>query len=152
MLDSIKKFFDRNLAQEDEQADVDKILLASAALMFEVSKADSTIDDTETEKIVQIFRSRYGLASDDLRQLVQLAESEIKDATSLFQFTSLINEKYNHREKRLVLRNMWEVAFADGDLDRFEEHLIRKVADLLYLNHSDFIRTKLEVRNSMNPD
>jgi uncharacterized tellurite resistance protein B-like protein len=75
-----------------------------------------------------------------------LAEEEAREATSLYQFTSLMNEHFDHREKVLMILNMWEVAYADGRIDRYEEHLIRKVADLLYLSHKDFITSKQQAR------
>jgi uncharacterized tellurite resistance protein B-like protein len=78
-----------------------------------------------------------------LDTLWQLAQEEARSATSLFQFTSLINSSYGYPEKIRLLHHMWEVAWADGRVDRYEEHLIRKVADLLYLSHGDFIRAKL---------
>jgi uncharacterized tellurite resistance protein B-like protein len=47
-----------------------------------------------------------------------------------------------------LVENMWRVAFSDQKLDKYEEALIRKVADLIYVSHQDFIKTKLAARDS----
>ncbi|MDC1436214.1 TerB family tellurite resistance protein [Gammaproteobacteria bacterium] len=151
MLQNISIFFEKylnpTLESDTGDATTDRIHMACAALMIELSKADYTIDDTETKKISSILQSKFDLPEDTLEELFELAQQEADDSTSLYQFTSLINEAYEYPAKITLIQNMWEVAFADGDLDRYEEHLIRKVAELLYVSHSDFIKTKLTVKN-----
>lgn len=149
MLATISSFFDSLLKpgkQESPQSSVDRLHLASAALLVEIANADQEMDDTEREVLLGILERKLQLDKATLQNLWELAHAEHKDATSLFQFTTLINGAYGHREKVQLLQYMWEVAYADGRIDRYEEHLIRKVADLLYLTHGDFIRTKLAAR------
>lgn len=151
MLSSITTFFDSLLkpgAQESADTSVDRLHLATAALLLELANADHEMDDTEREVLLRILETKLQLDKNTLQTLWELAHEERKDATSLYQFTSLINAAYGHKEKVQLLHHMWEVAFADGRVDRYEEHLIRKVADLLYLTHGDFIRTKLAARPS----
>ena len=152
MLQSINSFFDKYLSKTDESATseeaVDKIHLASAALMIELCKADLSIDDSETRKISSILQNKFNLPVDTLEELFNLAQQEADEATSVYQFTSLINEAYDQSEKIALIQDMWEIAFVDGNLDRYEEHLIRKVAELLYVSHSDFIKTKLAVKGT----
>lgn len=151
MLQNISIFFEKylNPTLESDTGDevIDRLHLASAALMIELSKADYSIDDSELKKISSILQKKFDLPEDTLEELFDLAQQEAEDATSLYQFTSLINEAYEYPAKITLIQNMWEVAFADGNLDRYEEHLIRKVAELLYVSHSDFIKTKLAVKN-----
>ena len=150
MLQSINSFFDEYLNTKDESTTteeaVDKIHLASAALMIELCKADNSIDDSETRKISIILQKKFDLPADTLEALFNLAQQEADEATSVYQFTSLINEAYDQSAKIALIQDMWEVAFADGNLDRYEEHLIRKVAELLHVSHSNFIKTKLAVK------
>jgi uncharacterized tellurite resistance protein B-like protein len=151
MLSSISAFFDSLLkpgARETQQGSVDRLHLASAALLLELANADQHMDDKEHQVLLRILETRLQLDKATLDNLWELAHAEQKDATSLYQFTSLINESYGYTDKVQLLQHMWEVAYADGRIDRFEEHLIRKVADLLYLTHGDFIRTKLAARPS----
>src|SRR5690606_33089698 len=130
-------------SSDTEQGTEDKLHLACAALMLELCNADQSMDEAEQQSLLGILRKIFHLDDEALDNLWQLAHEEARNATSLFQFTSLINDTYGYKEKVLLLKGMWEVAYADGRLDRYEEHMIRKVADLLYLSHGDFIRTKL---------
>jgi uncharacterized tellurite resistance protein B-like protein len=149
MLTTISTFFDSLLKpgkQETPQHSIDRLHLASAALLVELANADAQMDANEQEVLLRILETKLDLDKATLDNLWQLAHEEQRGATSLYQFTSLINEAYGYTEKVQLLQHMWEVAYADGRIDRYEEHLIRKVADLLYLTHGDFIRTKLAAR------
>lgn len=149
MLSSISTFFDSLLKpgnQENAETSVDRLHLATAALLLELANADQEMDASEQAVLMRILETRLQLDKATLQNLWELAHAEHKDATSLYQFTSLINSSYGHKDKVQLLQHMWEVAFADGRVDRYEEHLIRRVSDLLYLTHGDFIRTKLAAR------
>jgi uncharacterized tellurite resistance protein B-like protein len=149
MLSSISTFFESLLKpgkQETPTHHVDRLHLASAALLVELANADEQMDAKEQEVLLRILETKLQLDKSTLQNLWKLAHEEQRGATSLYQFTSLINTAYGYAEKVQLLHHMWEVAYADGRIDRFEEHLIRKVADLLYLTHGDFIRTKLAAR------
>jgi len=150
MLKAITSFFENHFSEEDDEHhhSANKLQLASAALMIELSKSDQEIDETETAKLVQILKERFELEQDDLDELITLAKEDVREATSLYQFTSLLNEHFDYAEKVQLVMNMWEVAFADGKIDRYEEHLIRKVAELLYLDHKDFILSKQRAREA----
>lgn len=154
MLKAITSFFENHFSEEDDEDhhSAHKLRLASAALMIELSKSDQEIDKTETAKLVQILKERFELEQEDLDELITLAEEDVREATSLYQFTSLMNEHFNYGEKVQLVMNMWEVAFADGKIDRYEEHLIRKVAELLYLDHKDFILSKQRAREASGAD
>jgi len=146
MLAAITSFFESCL--KPDKADTpastaDKLHLACAALMLELCQADQSMDDSEQRILQNILKRTFNLNEAALTTLWDLAHAEARNATSLFQFTSLINESYAYPEKVRLLQYMWEVARADGRIDRYEEHLIRKIADLLYLTHGDFIRAKL---------
>ena len=150
MLKAISRFFEANFSepeQESVSSTAHRLQLASAALMIELCKSDQSIDDTETSALVEILETRFELEPSQLSELMELAEQEARDSTSLYQFTSLMNENFEYSEKVTMVGNMWEVAFADGKIDRYEEHLIRKVADLLYLSHLDFIKSKIIARD-----
>jgi uncharacterized tellurite resistance protein B-like protein len=151
MLSTITSFFENHFSAEKNNTETHtahQLQLASAALMIELSKADQSIDESETNALVKILKQCFDLSETDLNELIQLAEQEAKEATSLYQFTSLINTHFEYEEKVQLILNMWEVAYADGKIDRYEDHLIRKVADLLYLSHKDFIKSK----HKANPD
>ena len=104
--------------------------------------ADHQFSESELDSLSQSLIHKYSLTSEEISELVSLARSESNHATSLHQFTQLINQYCNNNEKFSLLKAMWEIAFADGNLDKYEDYLIRKVADLIYLPHSEFIRAK----------
>ena len=149
MISNIRKFFEKNLLLDANTSDTAKrarLPLATAALMFELVKSDERIDKRETETLLQVLRKTFELEEEKLRMIVALAEEESHKSTSLYEFTSLVSAAYSHEERVQLVENLWEVAFADQHLDRYEDHLIRKIADLLHVRHSDFIRTKLAVK------
>jgi uncharacterized tellurite resistance protein B-like protein len=149
MLASLSRFFDSCLkpaASENQAQQQRRLQLASAALLMELACADHDFSTEERQTLEQILRETQQLTPQELQQLWQLAEEEKAQATSLYQFTALFNEHYDYAAKLQLLSNLWRVAYADGRLDRYEEHTIRKVADLLYISHKDFIQTKQAVR------
>ena len=152
MLLAIKQFFEEKLSINAElatQQNDKKLELASAALMIELMRTDSRIDAREKQTLALVLKETFALEQDSLEELLNLAETAATQATSLFEFTSLINESYSYEQRVKLIENLWRVAFADHKLDRYEEHMIRMVADLIYIRHSDFIRTKLKVKEAL---
>ncbi|PCH59274.1 MAG: hypothetical protein COC19_07280 [SAR86 cluster bacterium] len=150
MFTSIKNFFESKLGTADQDQSesqlLDKSALASAALMIEVMNCDRELDQRETEEFILVLQETLKIEKQDLDEIIALAKSEAKESTSLFEFTRLINDNYEYSQKVLLIENMWRIAFSDETLDKYEDDLIRKVAELIYVKHSDFIRTKLKVR------
>ena len=148
MIAAIRQFFDNQLAspeQETSEHKVERLRLASAALMFELLKTDRHIDDRETRMLRQVLARTFAMDEQQLDDVIKLAEEEAAQAVSLYEFTSLMNETYDYEDKVLLVENLWRLALADDHLDKYEEQMIRKTADLLYVSHSDFIKTKLRV-------
>jgi len=143
MLKAIRGFFEANI-YDDTQSELgeDQLQLATAALLIEVASADHSLDAEELQRIKTILKKKFDLDGEQLAILTDLAQAEKEEATSLFQFTQLINENCGPEDKFKLVTAMWEVAFADDTIDKYEEHLIRRVSDLIYLPHSDFIRAK----------
>ena len=147
MLDSIKKFFNTRIAPDKEDGSkISRQHLASAALMIEVMKADHELDERESEKFLQVLQDSLDIADEELNELVEMAQDEAQRATSLYEFTRLINDNYDYDARVGLIENMWRIAFSDEKLDKYEDHLIRRISDLIYVSHSDFIRTKLKVQ------
>lgn len=110
--------------------------------MLEVARLDQRIDAEELEVIAQAGQRWLELSEADVDMLMSLAAEEAKSATSLYQFTSLIHEHYDEQQKFELLCLMWDVALADGRIEALEEHLIRRVADLLYIPHVKFVNAR----------
>lgn len=151
MLAEIKDFYRRLLQPQDElqRAPSDKNLkLAAVALMIEVMRIDDNRSKQEVDAIIQATMNKFDIDRHEAQELMELAASELRDATDCHQFTSLINQGYETSHKLVLLEIMWQVAYADGQLDMYEEHVIRKVADLLYIPHREFIRLKEKAKLS----
>lgn len=136
-------------AQEEtsEQDDKARVHLACAALMTEVATIDRHFDQAEQETLIEIVCKQFELNESEANDLKELANTERNDATSLHQFTSLVNEHCSHEEKFELIKSMWKIAYADGHLDKYEEYIVRRVSELIYVDHSDFIRAKVTVKN-----
>ena len=116
--------------------------LACAALMFEVARADFAVEEVEQETVTRQLTEQFSLSADEVSTITEVAVEQADAATCLFEFTRTLNELASAEQKRKLLAMMWRVAMADQALSQYEEHVIRKVADLLYLPHSDFIAAK----------
>ena len=141
MLDQLKPFFSTRIDEPDGEP-VHQKQLAAAALMVEIMVIDRTLNEEEQKIIRQLLENQFSLSHEEIETLVRLAHSEVNDATSLFQFTRLINDHFAVHEKRELVENLWRVAFADNQLDKHEEALIRRISELLYVSHTDFIQAK----------
>ena len=129
-------------ATQTEEQTARGLELACAALMFEVARADFAIDDAERTAVTNLLIDQFSLSEQEVSTITEAAAAQADAATCLFEFTRTVNELASVAQKRALLSMMWRVAMADDALSRYEEHVIRKVADLLYLPHSDFISAK----------
>lgn len=150
MLDALRDFFDRHMAgvpsavtaRDEDHA----VRLATAALLVEVVRIDSDTVPAERDAVLQAVREKFGLAQAEAEQLFELAEQEVRQATDYYQFTSLINRHFTQEQKQRVIELMWRVAYADSELSAHENHLLRKVADLLHVPHGEYIAAKLRAK------
>jgi len=144
VLDKIKHFFSSELAN-DEQNEPSQLQLAAAALLIELSRADFKQQPQEQAAITSALKKCFDLNEEQLSQLIIMAEEKNREATALYPFTALIKDNYTLEQRFDLVKILWQVAIADGEISKYEDHLIRKISDLIYLPHSEFIRAKLEV-------
>ncbi len=148
MLKSIKEFFERGLqenAGRDSSDHGNRVELAAAVLMVEISLADSAIGAEELAVIKTALVNHFSIDAEQVDELIDLARREVDLAVSLHEFTRMLNQNLAPVEKIRIIELLWKVAFADAVLDKYEEYYIRKIADLLYISHKDYIRTKHRV-------
>ena len=121
--------------------------VATAALLVEMMRADYQVQPEEREAVLRALAAAFDdLSPEETRDLLARAEERADDATSLYEFTQHINRRLDHEQKAHVVELLWRVAYADGDLDKYEEHLVRRIADLIHVPHSVFIRMKHKAR------
>jgi len=145
MLAAIRTFLrEYSLPRTDENPDREQSLrMAVALLLLDVARADLEISVEERRVARQLLEQLFPVSSGQARALVDAAERESEHATSLYPFTSLVNRECDLEERSRIVGMLWKVSCADGKIDAHEEHLVRKVADLLHVPHSRFIQAKL---------
>ena len=146
MLKKIKDMVLGAKAYKDTEADSqERLELALAALLVEMSRADFDESDEEHARIAELLAGHFELTDAEAAALVQRAGAANDRAVCLFDFTRALHESLDAEQKLGVIRLLWQVALVDDTLDKYEDYLVRKVADLLYVPHSEVIRLKHEV-------
>lgn len=152
MLKSFQRFFDEFLAPgtDEEAADAQehRLQLATAALLMEMGRADFDVHTMERDRVLSLLAREFRLSPHEAAELAGLGEAEGREAVSLFEFTRTLDEMLSTADKVRMVEMLWQVAYADGALDKYEEHLMRKLADLLHLSHRQLIQAKHRVLES----
>ena len=148
MLSAIRRFFDDNIAAPPKQpVGEHRLRVATAALLAEVMRLDGQAEGERTAVLAAV-RTRFALTDAEADALVALAEAEAREAVDYYEFTSLINREFGREDRIRIIELMWQVAYADATLSAHEQHVIRKIADLLYIGHGDYIAAKLRARDA----
>lgn len=145
MLQKIKSFFEIRLSVEDEVDIEHRLRLATAALMVEMMLDDGEVLEVEEKVIKKKLQQTFKLDPAETTELFNLAREAVSQAVDYHQFTSLIAKNFSQQQKIKVIENLWAIAYADNELDPFEELLVRRVADLIYVTHSEFMKAKHRV-------
>ena len=149
MLKKLSALFDQafsGAATVDEPGREHGVRVATALLLIEVARADYRDDIVEDAKIFELMKGFFALDDADAELLIEDARREADHAVELQQFTRRLHEQLTGEEKLRVVEMLWKVALADSRLDKHEDHLVRKVAELLYVPHSELIRIRNRVR------
>ena len=150
MIETIRSFFRNHvLPAGSRDQDVEhRLRIATAALLLEVSYSDMTQNEFEIDAIQLAVGRAFGLDTAEANQLIDLAEREALEAPGQYEFTRLIKEHLDIEQKIRLVEMLWQVAYADGALDKYEEHVIRRISELLYVPHRDYIAVKLKVQSA----
>jgi uncharacterized tellurite resistance protein B-like protein len=122
-----------------EEPDPHELAVAATALMVQLSRIDRNEDERELKIMIDCAIKTHQFTPEEAQSILEDAQSLADRATSLYEFTGQINKYLDQEAKQALLINIWRVAFADGRIDKYEEHLIRRIADLLELNHREYI-------------
>ena len=149
MLKSIQNIFKRKENESVVDSKKSEQELTYASLLIEVINSDNKFDDRERDKLLEILSSKLDIQKEELDNFTELAQKKSEDSTSLYEFTREINDQYEYEEKVSLITDLWGIAYSDGQLDKYEDYVIRKIADLIYVSHTDFIKSKLKVKNAI---
>jgi uncharacterized tellurite resistance protein B-like protein len=148
MLSFVKEMFQSGNFTYNERifSDEQKTQIAATTLFIEIAKADSDFSTGEHDKIIEILKKYFSLNSEQVEELIALANEWIKGSVSLYEFTDIINKHFTQDEKYELVKNLWGIVYVDNVLDKYEEHLIRIISNNLNLSHRDMIAAKLEAK------
>jgi uncharacterized tellurite resistance protein B-like protein len=142
MIAKLKQFIQSH-AQESSPEDKQRHLhLAVATLLQEVVYADKNLTAAEAALLPEMLINTLRISTEEALTLVDAGKKSRKNATSLFDFTTKVNAQFSVADKQKLLLSMWQLAYADGELSQYEDQIIRRTADLLYLKHSELIQMR----------
>jgi uncharacterized tellurite resistance protein B-like protein len=137
-------FKTKEIEEESKDSSIQKSI---CSLMIEVAYADNQLDESELKAMANSL-SKLDIQQEEIREIVDETLAKSKESISFYEHTRILNDQLDYDQKKDVLNSVWSIAFADGQMNKHEEHLIRRIADLLYLNHKDFINSKLDHKNN----
>jgi len=122
--------------------------LATAVLMIDVARADHVFEESEFDSMLQLIESHFELSPEQAAELVNAAGDKADDMVSLFEFTQLLHKHLDKQEKARIVSLLWQVAYADGQLDKYEDALVLKISDLLYVSRGRVMRLKHDAQQN----
>jgi len=135
---------------ETDNADREATLrLATAVLMIDVARADHVFEESEFDSMLQLIEFHFELSPEQAAELVNAAGEKADDMVSLFEFTQLLNKQLDEKEKSRIVSLLWQVAYADGRLDKYEDALVLKISDLLYVSRGRVMRLKHDAQQNL---
>jgi len=149
MLDRFKNYVDSLLSPDSIDDTASRLQLATTALLIEMMRQDDVEHHDERQLIKQLIKRGFSCTDDETDELYRQATKKLDASVDYYQFTSLIARHFTPHQKFGLIENLWRVALADHELDAFEEHMVRRIADLIHVPHRDFIRAKHMVQKSL---
>ena len=141
-----------SVAAAPETGSVDReaaLRLATAVLMIDVARADHVFEESEFDSMLRLIESHFELSPEHAAALVNAAGEKADDMVSLFEFTQLLHKQLDEREKARIISLLWQVAYADGQLDKYEDALVLKISDLLYVSRGRVMRLKHDAQQNV---
>ena len=115
---------------------------ATAVLMLDVALADKVFNEHELERLQEVAQSHFDLGPNEAKELIDTARGEAEELVSLHEFTQLLHGHLTEEEKAAIVGMLWQIAYADGRLDKYENSLVLKISDLLYVSRGRVMRLK----------
>ena len=153
VLRAIQQFFDTRIqpaaGQSGDPTSHRGLQLATAALLIEMTRADFKVEENERRVVGEAVSKAFGLTPEETAELIRLADEESQQSISIYDFTRLVDRGFSFEQKKYVVELLWRVALSDAELEKHEEHLVRKIAKLIHVPHQDFIDAKLRAQKAL---
>jgi len=121
---------------------------ATAVLMLDVARSDHVFEESEFERVLGLVEKHFGMSPEDAAELVNAADEKAEELVSLHEFTQLLHNNLDESEKARIVGLLWQVAYADGRLDKYEDSLVRKISDLLHVSRGRSMRLKYDAEQA----
>ncbi|MDJ0929220.1 MAG: TerB family tellurite resistance protein [Gammaproteobacteria bacterium] len=145
MIGRLREIIGALVPAEEESVSDQELDLAAAVLLVEMARTDHELDDIEEREIRRQLETGFGLRATEVDSLLERAHATVEESVSLHEFTRALHTGMDYDEKLRVVEMLWRVALADNELDKYEDYLVGKVADLLYVSRGDVIRLRQRV-------
>jgi len=116
--------------------------MATAVLMLDVARADHVFEESEFDSVLKLIETHFDLTPEESAELVNLASDKAEEIVSVHELTQLLHEHLGEEEKARIVALLWQIAYADGRLDKYEDSLVLKISDLLYVSRGRVMRLK----------
>jgi uncharacterized tellurite resistance protein B-like protein len=151
MFEQLRKIFSSEDSSQPkvsgkESPEKKKLQIATCAIFIEMAKSDDNCTDEERNEIVSIMQRTFDLEKEYADELIELAKSRLVQSISTYEFTEVINENFSSEEKFELIKNLWRLIYTDEKLDKYEDHLVKRLGTMLHLEHKDVIAAKLMVK------
>ena len=117
--------------------------------MIDVARADHVFDESEFDRVLELVQSHFELPPEEAAELVNIANEKADDLISAHEFTQILHKHLDEDEKARIVGLLWQIAYADGRLDKYEDSLVLKISDLLYVSRGKVMRLKHDALNQL---
>lgn len=150
MLKYFKEIFSNEADTENKMSGNNrKLEIAACALLLEIAKADDNFSSDEKNRVSEIMKEIFHLSSEEVKDIIAASEESMENSISLYEFTDVLNHQLNNDDKYQILKYLWQIAYIDGNLDKYEDHYIKTISNNLHLYNKDRIAAKLEVKEEL---
>ena len=147
MLKRLLQVFAPTTAQVESTSE-ERIPLAAAVLLLEIANTDGEFHPAEQAMLGSLLKEHFAVSEESLADLLKVAEKTRQSSNDLHQFTHEINKAFTQPEKERIIEALWQLVYADGRLDCYEDALMRQLGALIGLSHRQLIEAKLRVKKS----
>ena len=123
--------------------------LSTAVLMIDVARADHVFEESEFKRVLQLVESHFELDPQDAAELVNLASDKADDLTSAYEFTRELHKHLDAAEKARIVGMLWQIAYADGELEKYEDSRVLKISDLMHVSRARVMRLKHDAKTAL---
>jgi uncharacterized tellurite resistance protein B-like protein len=123
----------------------DPVRLATAAILLDIAYADGQFSPAEDGDVTGFLTSRFALAPEEAGELLEAADEIRKKTVDHFALTHYIRKNTALADRIEIVKAMWRLVYSDGKMTDYEGYLVRKLADLLGLEHHVMIDAKSAV-------